>query len=284
MSPNNLEFVHNTIVGGNPCVRISGWDNKQGLVFANNAIYCSSGSFAVGGLSGVAVSGNVFEPATGAFPSAGYAVGRSESLDFIDAAGRDVYPTSDSPLIGAGNPSYAVSNDFNGTPRLASVDAGAYSWTDATNPGWQVAPGFKDSNPAPTLMLDASPTTVEFQGQSMLSWSSTNAISCDASGDWSGGRPTNGQEMVGPLTATSDFILDCSNADGDSVGDNVVVIVEQAPTNPPPTLDLSASPASVPMNGSAMLSWNSTEASGCLASNAWSGAKPVNRRRINRLR
>ena len=244
VSPANLEFIHNTIVGGNPCVRISGWDNKQGLVFANNAIYCSSGSFSVGGLTGVAVSGNVFEPTTGAFPSSGYTQGRSESLDLIDAAGRNVYPTSDSALIGAGNPTYAVGNDFNGTSRLASVDAGAYSWTGAQNPGWPIAPGFKDSNPAPTLVFSASPATINFQDQSTLSWSSTNAISCNASGDWAGAKMTNGQEVVGPLTVTSNYDLSCLNSDGDSASQNVTVTVNQAPALQP-TLAFSASPSTI---------------------------------------
>lgn len=274
-TPTNLELTHNTIIGGNPCIRLSDWDNKQGLIFANNAVYCPSGSFAVGGLTGVAVSGNIFEPATGSFPSAGYATGRSESQDFINAAGRNVYPTSDSPLIGAGDPTYATSSDFNGTTRLSSVDAGAYAWTTTTNPGWQVAPGFKDADPAPTLMLDASPTTIEFQGQSSLSWSTTNAVTCEASGDWSGSKPTSGQETVGPLGETSDFGLSCTNADSISVTRNVTITVAQTPTNPPPTLELSASATSVPLNNAAMLAWNSTETSSCLASNAWSGTKSV---------
>ena len=274
VSPNNLEFIHNTIVGGDPCVRISGWDNKPGLVFANNAVYCSSSSFNVGGLNGVAVSGNVFEPATGSFPSGGNTQGRSESLDFIDAAGRNVYPTSDSSLIGAGDPTYAVSNDFNGTPRLASVDTGAYDWTGAQNPGWRIAPGFKDSNPAPTLVFSASPMTVNYQDQSTLSWSSTNAITCDASGDWSGSKPTTGQEVIGPMTVTSEFGLHCSNADGVTISQNVTVTVSQAPAIPP-TLAFSASTTLVAINDSATLSWSSTDADSCLASDAWTGSKPI---------
>lgn len=274
-TPNNLEITHNTIIGGNPCLRFSGWDNKQGLVFANNAVYCPSGSFAIGGLTGVAISGNVFEPTTGSFPSNGYVNGRSESQDFVNASGRDVYPTSDSPLIGAGDPAHGVSNDFNGTTRLSSVDAGAYAWTTTANPGWQVAPGFKDANPAPTLILNASPTTIEFQGQSMLNWSTTNAVSCEASGDWSGSKPTSGQETVGPLGETSNFGLVCRNADSISVNREITIAVVQAPVEPPPTLTLTTSATIVPINSSTMLSWNSSEASGCLASNAWSGAKPL---------
>jgi len=229
VSPNNLHFIHNTVVGGDPCVRISGWGNKQGLVFANNAVYCASNSFRVGGLDGVTVSGNVFEPATGSFPANGYEEGRSESADFLDATERDVYPTSDSPLLGVGDPTYATSIDFNGTQRLGSVDAGAYTWTGAQNPGWPIAPGFKDSNPAPTLSIAASPTTVDYQGQSTLNWSTTNALSCEASGAWSGSKPTNGQQVVGPLTATSNYGLACENPDGVSVSRSATVTVRPTP-------------------------------------------------------
>ena len=273
VSPNNLDFIHNTVIGGNPCIRINGWSNKQGLVFANNAIYCASDSFSVGGVDGVAVSGNVFEPATGSFPANGYTEGRSETADFLDAAGRDLYPTSDSVLLGAGNPTYATSIDFNGTQRLGSVDAGAYAWTGAQNPGWPIAPGFKDANPAPTLSIAASPVTVDYQGQSTLSWSTTNTLSCEASGAWSGTKPTNGQQVVGPLTVTSNYGLACENPDGVSVSQSATVTVRPTPAISP-TLALSADAASVGMNGSTMLSWTSTDAKSCLASDAWAGDKP----------
>ena len=47
VSPNNLEFVHNTVIGGNPCLRLSGWGDKQGMQLTNNAIYCESDNFKI---------------------------------------------------------------------------------------------------------------------------------------------------------------------------------------------------------------------------------------------
>ena len=41
----------------------------------------------------------------------------------------------------------------------------------------------------------------------------------------------------------------------------------------PPTISLSASPTTVPMNGSTIINWSSKRASGCTASGDWSGSK-----------
>jgi hypothetical protein len=143
VTPNNLEFVHNTIVGGDPCVRLSNWGNKRGLVFANNAVYCDSGNYRVYGLAGAVTVGNVFSPSPPFFPVTAYVVGRSTTLDFVNAAGRDVYPTADSALIDAGALAHVTPVDFNGTRRSSQPDAGAYTWTTTQNPGWHLAPGFK---------------------------------------------------------------------------------------------------------------------------------------------
>ncbi len=116
------------------------------MVFANNAVYCDSGSFAISDLSGVTISGNVVLPAIGQFPTGGYTVGRSTLLDFLDAANKEVYPSFDSPLIDGGDPTYVVPVDFNGTPRTGTPDAGAYTWTGASNPGWPIHEGFKDTD------------------------------------------------------------------------------------------------------------------------------------------
>jgi hypothetical protein len=142
-TPSNLQIVHNTVIGGTPCLRLSGWSNKTGMVLANNAIYCTTGSFAISGLAGVVVAGNVMIPTANPLPASGYTSGRSKTLDFLNTAGRDAYPTSDSRVIDAGVAAYMADRDFNGTPRTGSPDAGAYTWTTPTNPGWRVVPGFK---------------------------------------------------------------------------------------------------------------------------------------------
>ena len=142
--PSHIVFVNNTIVGGSPALRLSDWAGRPGMIFANNAVYASSSSdFAVGSLRGVTMAGNVIHPRTAAL-TGGCVAGRSVARDFIAAPSRNVYPAPQSKLIHAGAPAvYAPRDDFNGLPRRGKPDAGAYAWTQATNPGWRVQPGFK---------------------------------------------------------------------------------------------------------------------------------------------
>jgi hypothetical protein len=147
VTPNNLEFVHNTIVGGNPCLRLSNWNSKQGLVFANNAVYCDSGNYQISGLNGVVTAGNVFSTSPPSFPATAYVLGRNSTLDFVDANSRNVYPSLDSPLIDAASTAHVTPIDFNGTSRAGQPDSGAYTYTTPQNSGWRIGPGFKPLNP-----------------------------------------------------------------------------------------------------------------------------------------
>jgi len=68
--------------------------------------------------------------------------------------------------------------------------------------------------PAPTVSLVASPVSVPFKGISQLTWSSTNATSCRASGAWTGTRPLSGTEATKSLTKSSSFTLSCTGTGG----------------------------------------------------------------------
>jgi hypothetical protein len=91
------------------------------------------------------------------------------------------------------------------------------------------------SPPAPTVTLTANPTSVASAGSSMLTWSSTNATSCTASGAWSGTKSASGNESTGALTSTASYTLNCSGSGG-SVERTVTVTVSAA-TEPPPQSD-----------------------------------------------
>ncbi len=79
--------------------------------------------------------------------------------------------------------------------------------------------------PAPTATLSASPTSVDVNGTSMLSWSSTNATACTASGAWSGAKAPSGSQATAALTNTATYSLTCSGAGGTSSQQNVTVTV-----------------------------------------------------------
>ena len=75
-------------------------------------------------------------------------------------------------------------------------------------------PGTPPPPPVPTVSLAANPKSVTSGTSSTLTWSSTNATSCTASGGWSGAKATAGSESSGALTSTTQFSLACTGPDG----------------------------------------------------------------------
>jgi len=126
--------------------------------------------------------------------------------------------------------------------------------------------------PAPTLNLTATPTAVTQGGSATLSWTTTNATGCSASGDWSGSRGTSGSVSTGALSTvkTYSYSLTCTGPGG-SVSRTATVVVSAAP--PVPTVTINASPTTVGVNGSSTLTWSSANTTACTASGGWSGAK-----------
>lgn len=141
----NLTIAHNTVLNSTGvCLRGNEWPGGGAIVLANNALYCAGGTAiklpagaGTAMIAGNAVVGGVEGAPMGTFD------GVSLDAAFLNAAGKEVYPKGDSPLLDAGAADYA-DEDFNCLPRDPnSVDVGAYDHSDADNPGWTVAPGFK---------------------------------------------------------------------------------------------------------------------------------------------
>src|SRR6185295_9467594 len=116
----------------------------------------------------------------------------------------------------------------------------------------------------PTVTLSANPTTVDNGGSSTLTWSSTNATSCTASGDWSGSKAISGSQVMSNLTADKHYVLTCAGTGG-SANDSADVTVR----DPAPTVTLTANPTDVDSGGSSTLAWSSTNATSCTASGNW---------------
>ena len=66
----------------------------------------------------------------------------------------------------------------------------------------------------PTVTLTSSASSVVSGSSVTLTWSSTDATSCTASGGWSGTKATSGSESIGPLGADATYTLSCSGAGG----------------------------------------------------------------------
>jgi len=131
----------------------------------------------------------------------------------------------------------------------------------------------------PTVDLKANnsngPITIPYNTAATLSWTSTNATSCSASGNWSGAKALFGSQSTGNLTSNKTYTITCTGPGG-SAADSVVVNVQAAL---PPTVDLKANnsngPITIPYNTAATLSWTSTNATFCAASGDWSGSKAL---------
>ncbi len=136
--------------------------------------------------------------------------------------------------------------------------------------------------PLPILSLAASPASVTSNGSSTLSWSSTNATSCAASGAWSGSKATSGSQSTGVLTASRSYSLTCTGPGGSASASTTVMVSGMPPPPPVPTVSLAANPTSVANGASSTLTWSSTNATSCTASGAWSGSKATFRQPIYR--
>jgi hypothetical protein len=78
--------------------------------------------------------------------------------------------------------------------------------------------------PAPTVSLGASPSTVVAGQASTLTWNSTNATTCNASGAWSGSKPTSGSASTGALNQTSTYTLTCIGPGGSGSSSTTVTV------------------------------------------------------------
>ena len=60
-----------------------------------------------------------------------------------------------------------------------------------------------------------SPVTISYNTSATLTWTSTNADYCYASGDWSGTKSLSGTESTGNLTSSKTYVITCTGPGGD---------------------------------------------------------------------
>lgn len=119
---------------------------------------------------------------------------------------------ADPTLEGGTGSSYGV--DAN----LATGAFSGYAWgSDVV--GWVSFSGSGygvTMNPlAPTVNISSSPPNpIDYNTSATLTWTSANVTSCDASGDWSGGKATSGSESTGNLTSAKTYTITCAGPGG----------------------------------------------------------------------
>ncbi|MEZ4238575.1 MAG: right-handed parallel beta-helix repeat-containing protein [Myxococcota bacterium] len=169
----DVQISHNTFARTDGWgARLDDWYDKDGLVFANNAIanptglgvywddqhYDDNGYGTTTTASGEDTSNYIANNVVTGFVDGfeeilrpTFVVPGGGVADFESIDDFDFYPTSNSTLRDAGTPdgqAYIPQEDFNGTARDGeSPDAGAYEYDGNGNPGWVVAETFKDYTP-----------------------------------------------------------------------------------------------------------------------------------------
>lgn len=163
----NVTIVNNTIYGHPTCLYVR-WSSATSMVLADNAVYCSGATavdgagltgstvtvrsnYVTGGLSGASIDGSRFFS------------GGTPSSAFMNPAQLDFWPPPGSVLIGKADAGFTPPLDFNERARVGPFDVGAYE-TDglATNPGWKVGPGFKQTGSADRIP-PVAPTGLRLQ-------------------------------------------------------------------------------------------------------------------------
>src|SRR3989344_2591364 len=124
----------------------------------------------------------------------------------------------------------------------------------------------------PTVTFSVSDASIAYGGASTLTWSTTNATYCEATGDWSGERTLSGSQSTGILTADQTYTLACANARGPAL--RTVTVTIAASTIP--RLTFAAVPNVINSGESTTLNWSTRNADYCEATGGWSGSKDPN--------
>jgi uncharacterized protein (TIGR03118 family) len=89
----------------------------------------------------------------------------------------------------------------------------------------------------PTVALQLNQSSISMGQGATLTWSSTSATSCTASGAWSGSEPTSGSMSVSPTTAGSaTYTLTCAGSGGSSAQSVTLSVSAAAQTSGPFTM------------------------------------------------
>ncbi len=144
----NVSFVNNTVYGHAECASLR-WSGGTNMVLANNALYCGMNValYVLGfAASGTQVKSNYVE---GTLVGVGldgtrFLSGGTAAGSFMNPAALDFWPQAGSLLRNTADTTYLPAADFNGLPRTASRDVGAYATKGlAQNVGWRITSGFK---------------------------------------------------------------------------------------------------------------------------------------------
>jgi hypothetical protein len=147
------------------------------------------------------------------------------------SAGLTITPTSSPEVVGCDSDLVQPANrnelyEATFTPNPADSGSGSLTVTITSPSGSQTLFGLNIDilPPAPIVTFSASPNPVAASGDtSTLTWSSSFATSCTATGAWTGTQPTSGTFTTAGITTAQTFNLTCTGAGGTSPLQSVTV-------------------------------------------------------------
>jgi probable HAF family extracellular repeat protein len=162
-----------------------------------------------------------------------------------------------------------------GTQAVLESGAGSFQYALTCTAGSQIAEAQVTvivALPPVIVTLSASPAAITAGQSTTLTWSSTNATGCTATGGspndtWPGTKATSGSQVVVESAAGSfHYTLTCATGAQSGAALATVTVAW-----PPVTVTLSASPTTITAGQSTMLTWSSTNATGCTATGGAAG-------------
>ena len=124
-----------------------------------------------------------------------------------------------------------------GTTTSTSNVSNATTWTwscPGANGGSATA--CSEAKPKPTISLTATPNPVAYYGRATLTWSSTNAATCTATGAWDNQGTLSGSGLTNSLTVGTAYGFSCTNPSG-TTAMQIAVGVNAAPSCPASYVD-----------------------------------------------
>ncbi len=151
---------------------------------------------------------------------------------------------------------------------LAGCGGGGGSGTSAAAPAASTPPAAPAVAPLPVVQIALSANPVAVNQTSTLTWSSTDATSCTASGAWSGTQALAGSLAVSKAAAGSyTYGISCTGTGGTATASTMLAVVAA------PAIQIALSSSQVTVNQTSTLTWSATNASSCTASGAWAGTQ-----------
>ena len=129
-----------------------------------------------------------------------------------------------------------------------------------------------------SVSILSTPATITYGNKATITWSSTNASSCTASGginsdNWAKAKPTSGSFVTSALTKSTSYYISCTGRNGTEVTSTTKQLTIGVELPSAPIVSISAGPAT--NSGVSTLTWTSTYADSCLASAGWTGNKAL---------